>query len=125
MSDDLDMSPILDRIIDGYEKVVWCESGWWPLLLELDSEMADIDPLYMIYQVKEKFGRIAYYYAPSQPNFYKQLQDLVSKFSSKIDATCEKTGKPGVLMRRDEPFGTFKTLCEDYEGNGWRVVKFS
>ena len=114
---------VVSRIADGYEKYVSCDKGWWPIIEQLDLRLAEIDPSYVIYQVKEKFGQLRFYYEPSHPKFRASMQPIVDEMTEDAASICEVTGKPGKLMVRDAPFKTFRTLCSDFDGNGWSTVE--
>lgn len=117
--------PIFNKMDPSVDKMVWCDKGWWPIILELNSKLEAIDPSYYIYQIKEKFGRLSYYFTPSSPHFSKEMHGVIEHYAEIASKTCEITGQPGVLMRRDQPFGTFKTLSMEYAGNGWTPVEKS
>ncbi len=53
---------ILMRIPDGWGRWISCERGWYPLLTELDDELAVLLPRYRIHQVKEKFAGLRFYW---------------------------------------------------------------
>lgn len=53
---------ILVRIPDGWGRWIRCERGWYPLLAELDADLAVLLPRYEIHQVKEKFGGLRLYW---------------------------------------------------------------
>jgi len=53
---------ILVRIPDGWGRWIRCERGWYPLLAELDAELAMLLPRYRIYHVKEKFADLRFYW---------------------------------------------------------------
>jgi hypothetical protein len=53
---------ILMRIPDGWGRSISCERGWYPLLTELDGELAVLLPRYRIHQVKEKFAGLRFYW---------------------------------------------------------------
>jgi hypothetical protein len=55
---------MLVRIPDGWGRWIRCERGWYPLLAELDADLAALLPRYEIYQVKEKFGGLRLYWPP-------------------------------------------------------------
>lgn len=52
---------ILRRIPDGWGRWIGCGPGWYRLLVELDTQLAALDPDYRVQQVKEKFGTLRYY----------------------------------------------------------------
>lgn len=53
---------MLRRIPDGWGRWVRCDAGWYPLLVELDTEIAALLPEYEIHQMKEKFGTLRFYW---------------------------------------------------------------
>ena len=115
------LAPILDRFDPTFPQAIDCGKGWWPILADIDTQLAKIDPDYRIYQIKEKFGGLRYYFAPSFPDRAPQMNALVTEFEHKCAQTCEATGKEGVLMIRN---GYFKTLNESFAGyNGWEIVE--
>lgn len=50
---------ILARIPEGWGRWISCDRGWFPIVVDLDQELAAIDPRYQLLQVKEKFGGAA------------------------------------------------------------------
>lgn len=53
---------ILRRIPDGWGRWIGCDTGWYPLLVELDQKLAALLPEYEIHQVKEKYGTLRFYW---------------------------------------------------------------
>jgi hypothetical protein len=53
---------MLRRIPDGWERWIACDSGWYPLIVELDAQLCALLPNYAIHQIKEKFGGLRYYW---------------------------------------------------------------
>lgn len=53
---------MLVRIPDGWGRWISCDRGWYPLLVELDAELAQLLPRYRIHQVKEKFAGLRFYW---------------------------------------------------------------
>lgn len=109
------LRPVLARIVDQFDKGIWCDKGWWPLIAEMDAELREIDPWYTIYQVKEKFGSLSVYFSASNPELDKNLRDVVVKYQRLAAKTCEATGADGILMKRN---GVFKTLNQSFAAQG-------
>lgn len=57
-----DLEQILRRIPDGWGRWIGCDAGWYPLLVELDRQIAALLPEYEIHQVKEKYGTLRFYW---------------------------------------------------------------
>lgn len=104
------------RIIEPFAKSIDCQDGWLPLLAELHDEVVEIDPNYRLYQVKQKFGRLCFYYAISNPELYARVQEVVRRYEDMSLSICERTGKSGKLMVRH---GFFQTLNESFKEEGW------
>lgn len=56
---------IVRRIPDGWGRWIRVERGWYPIIVALDEELAEIDPGYVVQQVKEMFGRLDVYFEQS------------------------------------------------------------
>ena len=108
--------------------------GWRPLLLDLHTQLIEIDPEYEALQSKEKFGILRVYISvqgESHPTFdvtlipggqivtgtmeeggdaYSRAMDLVHNAERKSRVICEDCGEPGVL--RTERFW-LRTLCDE------------
>lgn len=120
--DEIDLEPILIRFASGWPREIHCDSGWFSIIVDIDRDLSEIDDSYQVHQIKEKFGRLCFYFEPSNPIFQKEMQDIVYRHMDVAARTCEVTGKPGSLMVSGAPFRAFKTLCSDYEELGWSVV---
>lgn len=107
---------LLNRIIEPFSKMIACEDGWIPLLTNLHYAIIEHDPNYTIYQVKEKFGGLRFYYALSNPTVAEDVRQIVNHYEDLSTQTCEKTGLPGQLMKRN---GWYKTLNEKFIDEGW------
>jgi len=119
-----DISKVLERFVGGFPPVIDCGEGWYPLIVRLDRDISSIDPLYTIYQIKQKFGSLRFYCNPSNPYLLQEIHKIVANTERISLLTCEETGKPGELMKKD---GIYKTLHSSYKDLGWIPVtnKFS
>jgi len=105
-------------------KNISCDEGWWILIANCHKEITAIDPDYTIFQIKEKFGGLRYYYSPSNPIHTPQINEVVSKYEKICSMTCEVTGRHGYLMRKGQRgLGLLKTLNEDFMNDGWERVE--
>lgn len=89
------------RFVDPWPTSIACAEGWYSLIIDLDTVLADIAPTYTIAQIKEKFGGLRFYVSsgPTQdesPLFW----ELIRKAEELSYRTCELTGGPGVRMRK-------------------------
>ena len=79
-----------------------------------------MDPNYEVFQVKEKFGSLRYYFGTKSTDLKEFMMWKVSeKYMFLSEKTCEITGKAGKLMFKQ---GLYKTLAEEYEKDGWKLV---
>jgi hypothetical protein len=118
------LQPIIDRIPSEWGKWADVGEGWHQLVLDLDRDLAAIDPNYEVQQVKEKFGGLRYYTTHSAISCGAGSNELhnwlLCEFDQRIVAaeelslrTCEECGKPGVQRKRD----WVKTLCDEHAGD--------
>jgi hypothetical protein len=80
--------------------------GWWPLIVEMDEQLAAIDPDIKYYQIKEKFGGLRVYTTQWSPEVIRTIADA----GGKSYRTCEYCGASGRL--RDLTW--VKTLCDEH-----------
>lgn len=102
---------ILRRIPDGWGRWISHDAGWYQIVAALDERLVAIDPDYVVHQVKEKFGALRYYCAPSgelSTERWDKFHDIIGEAERMSAVTCERCGKPGVLHRRNH---LVKTLC--------------
>ncbi len=86
-----------------------CNSGWYPLLKDLITDLIELGWDKQICQVKEKFGGLRFYIYEASD----EMHDRIIQAEKESYETCEVTGKPGQL-RTD--LGWIETLCdEEYE----------
>jgi hypothetical protein len=102
--------PIIDRFHDDYWKFISCGMGWLDLILSCDSELASIDPNYKIYQVKEKFGSLRFYYSTEKPEESERMNEIVRNYEIKSLRVCESTGEEASIVSKR---GYFKTLSPE------------
>lgn len=91
---------------------VECSEGWWPLIADLDAELAAVVPEYRVLQVKEKFGALRFYYdLPSDAprEVWEKVQSIVQKYEILSTTVCEECGGDGRL-RDDRAW--IRTLCD-------------
>ena len=102
---------ILRRIPDGWGRWISHDAGWYPIVIACDERLAAIDPDYVVHQVKEKFGALRYYCAPSgepSPELWETFEDITGEAERASVITCERCGEPGVLHKANH---WLKTLC--------------
>lgn len=121
----VDISSILDEIkekIDPlYGKTIDCDAGWHHLVAQCHMELSIIDPNYKVFQVKEKFGSLRYYFGTRSGDLKEmEMWKIAQKYELASQEVCEVTGKPGKLMYKE---GLYKTLAEEYEKDGWEPVE--
>ena len=115
--------PVLSRINPEYGVRISCDEGWWKLVSICDKELSLLDPQYTIFQIKEKFGGLRYYYSPSNPHKSESMDLVVRKYEKICSMTCEVTGGHGYLMRNgSRGMAQLKTLNENFLQQGWTKV---
>ena len=111
----LQIEALKKKIVPEYWKSIDVDEGWYQIVVDCDKELTAIDPHYQIFQIKEKFGGLRYYFQPSQSDTLKAMIEVVSKYEAIAARTCEATGGPGVLMKSIG--GWRKTLNPEYAAN--------
>jgi hypothetical protein len=102
---------LLDRFPSNYYKSVDVDAGWHQIVINCNRELAELDPYYVILQIKQKFGGLRYYFEPSEAYdgvLFAKMNAIVLKYERAAAVTCEATGNPGVLMKSTS--GRLKTL---------------
>jgi hypothetical protein len=106
------LETILRRIPDGWGRWISHDAGWYPIVVALDQRLSAIDPEYVVHQIKEKFGTLRYYCAPSgdepNPAVSDAFDAIIGEAERASAVTCERCGEPGVLH---ETRYLVKTLC--------------
>lgn len=118
----LQIEALKEKIVPEYPKSIDVDEGWYQLVIDCDKELTAIDPHYRIFQIKEKFGGLRYYFHPSQSDTSKAMNEVVSKYEAIAARTCEATGGSGVLM--ESVGGRRKTLNLEYAGDSRLYGKY-
>ena len=118
----LQIEALKEKIAPEYPKSIDVDEGWYQLVIDCDKELTAIDPYYRIFQIKEKFGGLRYYFHPSQSDTSKAMSEVVSKYEAIAARTCEATGGSGVLM--ESVGGRRKTLNSEYAGDSRLYGKY-
>ena len=134
----------IDKLIEDYPSVFKdmestsnysLPSGWYLLVDKLCSDLSVLldeehkktkenpeEPLFMLLQIKEKFGGLRFYYMMNTENdtLYQEIRKLIDIAEDASYNICEITGKPGKLCRSGMHYHTF---CEELRiKNGYEVV---
>ncbi|ORB62780.1 hypothetical protein [Mycolicibacterium tusciae] len=106
------LETILRRIPDGWGRWIGHDAGWYPIVVALDRRLSAIDPEYVVHQIKEKYGTLRYYCAPSaeepSPAVLDAFRAIIGEAERASAITCERCGEPGVLH---ETRYLVKTVC--------------
>lgn len=83
---------ILLRIPDGWGRWISVGRGWYPIVVALDEALTQLDPTYSVFQVKQKWGNLCYYYVAHTDDAVVQqrMRDLVITAESAAALTCER-----------------------------------
>jgi hypothetical protein len=110
---------ILHRIPDGWGRWIGHDAGWYPIAVACDERLSAIDPDYVVHQIKEKFGTLRYYCAPSgepSPELLNAFDDIISEAERASALTCERCSEPGVLHETNHLVKTLCASCADTLG---------
>ena len=96
-----------------------CGNGWFQLIWNLSEEIENMFSKYKvnidcfdIFQVKEKFGSLRFYYVflnDAGGNVADEISKLVTKYEDLSSKTCELCGKEGKL---EDINGWYMTICD-------------
>lgn len=115
---------ILARIPERWGRRIDVGAGWYPLIVELDQQLAQTDPGYTVHQVKEKFGSLRYYVEESDglsAEGRDRCAALIDEAERRSGVTCEMCGQPGSLHSNARRW--FRTLCASHaEESGYAKV---
>ena len=104
------------EIHDRVDKGMGCGSGigkgWYDIVRELDKQIAELYPDYVVDQVKEKFGGLRYYIGAVPADINQQIYDLIQEAEDKAATTCDVCGEPGKLGKINE--WVIATRCEKH-----------
>lgn len=56
-----EVKPLLDRFADPWAVILEVPATWYPRLVQLDAELAEVVPDYTLQQVKVTFGWLRFY----------------------------------------------------------------
>lgn len=116
MTTEPNLDRITARIPEGWSPRLFIGGGWYDLVLDLDTALAELDPNYTLYQCKEKFGGLRYYVSTTLQGEavidegVLGFWDLVREAESRSFKICEVCGAPGV--ERQGPW--IQTLCDQH-----------
>ena len=106
---------IHERVENGMGCASHISEGWYELVRELDSNIAEICPEYIIDQVKEKFGRLRYYISGITEDIdeakVKTIYNLIHEAEEKSGKICAICGNVGKLGNYN---GVYATRCEKH-----------
>lgn len=89
-----------------------CGEGWFPLIKPLLKYIEDYnkekteEKKMVVYQIKEKWGRLVI----DVGNYTEEFDKMVQSAEEKSATICEKCGAPASLRKYR---GWYKTLCDD------------
>lgn len=92
---------ILTRIPDGWGRWISCDRGWFPIVVEIHERLVAVDPDYEVHQVKEKFGKLCYYFRASDTvdkHTKALMSELVADAESRCATICEACGARDAVL---------------------------
>jgi hypothetical protein len=118
MSQQQELQEILNRINVNYHKSIDCESGWYQLIIDCHKELLALDPNYEVFQIKQKFGGLRYYFGTNDNAKRIDMHRVTRKYETLAYTTCEETGKEGAVLMKSK-HGYMKTLHPDHAPEGF------
>lgn len=97
MTDDTpeELQGILGRFSPGWPELLEISEGWHSLLARLDERLAAIAPIYVVQQVKSKFGALCFYAQPSDDplDYNEEFNQAIRAAEWESVETCELCGQ--------------------------------
>ena len=87
-----DLNPILAHQEDKTVLRVSCGPDWWPLLIELNKKLEEIDPNYEWRYVKEKYAVLDAWATTKNDFSGLKLYRLLDEYADKSRRICEECG---------------------------------
>ncbi len=112
---------VMMRIPDGWGRWIACERGWYSIIIEIDRRLAELDPNYVVYQIKQKCGDLCFYFDPTElasDGIREMMNEIVIEGEKRAATTCEECGFTGVGVNKGTGFRV-QTLCEACRLSGW------
>jgi hypothetical protein len=112
VSDEPMLAPLLARMGDRNAMMLSTDAGWDVIIAQTDARLAELDPDYVVEQVKEKFGGLRFYYRPSSPDpaIQATMQSVVAEAEAKAARTCEISGRDDGVLGRWRGHNWLRTL---------------
>lgn len=107
-----ELKEIYKHFKDGYFKGIAVGEGWYKLVLQCHNELKELDPDYDIYQIKEKFGQLRYYFTTNKgEDIFEKMNKIALKYENQSCETCDICGKKGKRVINN---GRIMTRCEEH-----------
>ncbi|WP_182378306.1 hypothetical protein [Nocardioides sp. WS12] len=98
--------------------VLGCGEGWFPLISELDRQLANLDPAYGLFRVGRVDGALVFDAKPSVPELAAQFSALIYVTARRASAVCEVCGGDGELRTIH---GLAEVLCAAHQAAAERA----
>jgi hypothetical protein len=115
---------ILSRISDGWGRWIGVHRGWYPLICKLNYDLHQLDSGYVVFQCKQKMGRLAFYAETDKDDIRERFDVLIRDAEVRSARICEECGSPGRKYMRWDYRATLCTACAAAAPAvaGWRFV---
>lgn len=113
-----DLIAILSRIPPHWGRWIDCEAGWFGLITELHGHLVELDPNYVVQQIKQKHGVLRYYAGSSIDDLVIQdrfaaLVDIAERLSRTVCELCSNLAQLSVSDANDPVYKTICTSCAE------------
>ena len=87
-------------------------AGWHELIRDTHNRILKVDPEYQIFQIKEKFGGLRYYYDASRSHAIPEIDKIIKTAEVVASVVCQNCGELGASLTVNN--GWYATLCEKH-----------
>lgn len=90
-------------------------NGWHELVKDLEDQLSDLDLVWELFQIKEKFGGLRYYavWISGTADAKENGQQFINEAETVSYELCEECGSKPSAQRNDDGYWK-RTLCEEH-----------
>ncbi len=104
------LEAIMRRIPENWGRWIRISRGWYPIAVDVDRRLANLDAAYTVHQVKQKFGGLRYYFdTAGDTEIQAEMHHVVAEAERKVDrppscaSTCSACTAPSARAVRRHP----------------------
>jgi hypothetical protein len=109
-----------DQLEEQRGGMIDAPDGWVEIIKECDELLAYMDPVYRVFQIKEKFGTLRYYFETDLEGPQSQIMSFIAQGFETMSAwRCQACGKYGETKSLN---GWLYTACPEHTNEESEIV---